>query len=133
MLSCIPRTQSAGACQLWYCRYRAYTMFEWGKIQAMQSLSYQLICRILMSIQFTLHCILGMKMGEYSLAEPPCTYPGIGIKSGISVCELISTQKKKKRKHMQGMNGRPFSKTPRKQKPPPLMIIHLTKALSEIM
>ena len=98
MLSSIPRTQSAGACQLWYCKYHAYILFEWGKIQAMQSLSYQLICIIHMSIQFTLHCILGMKMGDYSLAEPPCTYPGIGIKSGISVCELISTQKKKKKK-----------------------------------
>ena len=40
------------------------------------------------------------------LTEPLWTDPG--IKSGISVYELISALKKKK-KHMQGMNGRIFS------------------------
>ena len=42
------------------------------------------------------------------LAEPLWTDPG--IKSGISVCELISTRKKRKeKKRSRGLNGRTFS------------------------
>ena len=46
------------------------------------------------------------------LAEPLWTDPG--IKSGISVRELISSLKKKK-KRRRGMNGRTFSRIPRKR------------------
>ena len=45
-------------------------------------------------------------------AEPLWTDPG--IKSGIGVCKLISTLKKKK-KCSQGMNGQTFSPNPRKR------------------
>ena len=48
------------------------------------------------------------------LTEPLWTDPG--IKSKISMCELISTSKKKeKKKHRLGMNGRTFSPNPRKR------------------
>ena len=53
------------------------------------------------------------------LAEPPWTDPG--VKSGISVRELISTKKKKReKKHRLRMNGRTFSPNPckRAKKPP---------------
>ena len=44
------------------------------------------------------------------LAEPLWTDPG--IKSGISLCEIISTLKKKK-KRRRGMNCQTFSPNPR--------------------
>ena len=48
------------------------------------------------------------------LAEPLWT--DSGIKSGISVRELITTsKKKKKKKRRREMNGRTFSPNPRKQ------------------
>ena len=46
------------------------------------------------------------------LAEPLWTDPA--LKGGISVRELISTQKKKKKRRRQGMNGRTFSQNPHK-------------------
>ena len=46
------------------------------------------------------------------LAEPLWTYPG--IKSGISVRELMSTFKKKKIKRRRGMNDRTFSQNSHK-------------------
>ena len=46
------------------------------------------------------------------LTEPLWTDPG--LKSGISVLELISTSKKKKKVPAGGMNGRTFSPNPRK-------------------
>ena len=49
------------------------------------------------------------------LAEPLWTDPG--LKSAISVCELISTSKKKKKKKCRwGMNGQTLSQKPRKWK-----------------
>ena len=47
------------------------------------------------------------------LAEPLWTGPG--LKSEISVRELISTLKKKKKERRRGMNGRIFSQNPRKR------------------
>ena len=47
------------------------------------------------------------------LAEPLWTH--LGLKSGISVRELISTLKKKKKKRRRGMNGQTFSPNPRKR------------------
>ena len=52
------------------------------------------------------------------LAEPLWTDPG--IKSGISVRELIFTSKKKKRRR-RGINGRTFSQNPHKRVPPRLV------------
>ena len=53
------------------------------------------------------------------LAEPLWTDPG--LKSGVSVRELISTSKKKKKKRRRGMNGRTFSqKSSQARKKPPL-------------
>ena len=46
------------------------------------------------------------------LTDPLCTDPG--IKSGIGVCKLVSTSKKKKRCSW-GMNGRTFSQNPRQR------------------
>ena len=46
------------------------------------------------------------------LAEPLWTDPG--VRSGINVCELISTTKEEK-KHRQGMNDQTFSPKPRKR------------------
>ena len=47
------------------------------------------------------------------LAEPLWTDPG--LKSGITVPDLIFSLKKKKKKHRRGMNGQAFSQNPRKR------------------
>ena len=52
-----------------------------------------------------------LQVNSSQLADPLWTDPG--ITSGISVRELISTEKKKKR--WRGTNGRTFSRNPRKR------------------
>ena len=54
-----------------------------------------------------------LKNRPHGLAEPMWTDPG--IKSGISVRELISTLKKKEKKRRRGMNCRTCSQNPRKR------------------
>ena len=54
-----------------------------------------------------------IRLQSSQLAEPLWTDPG--IKSGISVRELISTLKKKKKKPRRRTNGRTFPQNPRKR------------------
>ena len=84
--------------------------FEWADYAAVQA-----ECGILSGNELTHNSSRNTRSQTPLLAEPLWTDPG--LKSGISVCELISTSKQtnKQKQHRQGMNGQTFSQNPRKQ------------------
>ena len=85
------------------------TMSEWADYSALQAR-----CGKLSGNELTRNLLGNIRLQSSQLAEPLWTDPG--IKSGVSVRELISTLKKKEeeKKRRPGMNGRTVSQNPRK-------------------
>ena len=112
-VAAVVRIRPRSFCQM--CRWQvtpkhAYTLdptkSEWYDYAAVQAL-----CGNLSGNQLTRNLSGNIQPQSSQLAEPLWTDPG--RKSGISMCKLIFTSKKRRKKCRQGMNGRTFSPNPR--------------------
>ena len=123
-VTAVARKRLRSFCQK--CRWQVTSKHEYTldptKSEKADPAAVQAYCGNLLGNELTRNSSGNIRSQSSQLAEPLWTDPG--LKSGISVRELISNKKNKNRrrkKRRRGMNGRTFSQNPRtrEKKPPP--------------